>query len=37
MSLKEKYNKDVFPALQKSLNLKNVMEVPKLEKVVLNM
>jgi len=37
MSLKEKYNKDVFPALQKSLDLKNVMEVPKLEKVVLNM
>lgn len=37
MSLKEKYNKDVFPALQKSLDLKNVMEVPKLEKIVLNM
>ncbi|MCD5380825.1 50S ribosomal protein L5 [Candidatus Gracilibacteria bacterium] len=37
MSLKEKYNKDVFPALQKSLDLKNVMDVPKLEKIVLNM
>ncbi len=37
MSLKEKYIKDVFPELQKSLKIKNVMEVPKLEKVVLNM
>lgn len=37
MSLKDKYNKDVFPELMKSLWLTNVMEVPKLEKVVLNM
>ncbi len=37
MSLKEKYIKDVFPELQKSLWLSNVMEVPKVEKVVLNM
>ena len=37
MSLKEQYKKDVFPALKKSLDLKNDMEVPKLEKVVLNM
>ncbi len=37
MSLKDKYEKDVFPELQKSLGLTNVMEVPKLEKVVLNM
>jgi large subunit ribosomal protein L5 len=37
MSLKELYKKDVFPELQKTLGLSNVMEVPKLEKVVLNM
>jgi large subunit ribosomal protein L5 len=37
MSLKEKYIKDVFPALQKELSISNVMDVPKLEKVVLNM
>jgi len=37
MSLKEKYLKDVFPELQKELSISNVMDVPKLEKVVLNM
>ena len=37
MSLKEKYIKDVFPELQKKLNIANVMDVPKLEKIVLNM
>jgi len=37
MSLKEKYIKDVFPELLKTLGCKNVMEVPKVEKVVLNM
>lgn len=34
--LKEKYTKEVMPALQKSYGYKNVMEVPRLEKVVLN-
>lgn len=37
MSLKEKYNKDILPKLQKDLELTNIMEVPKLEKVVINM
>ena len=35
--LKEKYLKEIVPALQKELGLKNVMEVPRLEKIVLNM
>ena len=34
--LKEKYLKEVMPALQKGYGYKNVMEVPRLEKVVLN-
>ena len=37
MSLREKYTKEVAPKLQKELGLKNVMETPKIEKVVLNM
>lgn len=36
MSLKEKYIKEILPALQKELALDNIMEVPKLEKVVIN-
>ncbi len=35
--LKEKYLKEIAPALKESLQVSNVMEVPKLEKVVLNM
>ena len=35
--LKEKYQKDVVPALQKEFGYKNVMAVPKVEKVVVNM
>jgi large subunit ribosomal protein L5 len=35
--LKEMYTKDIAPALLKRLQLKNVMEVPRVEKVVLNM
>lgn len=34
--LKEKYNKEVAPAMMQKFNYKNVMEVPKLEKVVVN-
>jgi len=34
--LKEKYKKDVMPALMKEFSYKNVMQVPKVEKVVLN-
>ena len=35
--LKEKYNKEFVPKLQKELNLANVMEVPKITKITLNM
>ena len=35
--LKEHYSKDVVPALQKEFGYKNVMAVPKIEKVVVNM
>jgi large subunit ribosomal protein L5 len=35
--LKEKYQKDVVPALQKEFGYKNVMAVPKIHKVVVNM
>lgn len=35
--LKEKYSKEVAPALIKKFEYKNVMQVPRLEKVVLNM
>jgi len=37
MSLKDTYTKDILPKLQKDLAISNVMDVPKLEKVVLNM
>ena len=35
--LKEKYQKDVVPALQKEFGYKNIMAVPKVKKVVVNM
>src|ERR1700726_1761386 len=35
--LKEKYQKDVVPALKKEFGYKNVMAVPKIQKVVVNM
>jgi large subunit ribosomal protein L5 len=35
--LKERYNKEIRPALQKELGLDNLMAVPRLEKIVLNM
>lgn len=35
--LKVKYQQEVAPALMKAYNYKSVMEVPKLEKIVLNM
>ena len=34
--LKEQYNKEVIPALMKKFNYKSVMEVPKLDKIVIN-
>jgi large subunit ribosomal protein L5 len=35
--LRDKYQKDVVPALRKEFGYKNVMAVPKIEKVVVNM
>ena len=35
--IKEKYLKDVVPAMQKEFAYKNINEVPKLDKIVLNM
>lgn len=34
--LREKYKEEVIPAMQQKFKYKNVMEVPKLEKVVIN-
>ena len=34
--LKEQYEKEVVPALMKKFNYKSVMQVPKLEKIVIN-
>ncbi len=36
-ALKEKYKNEVIPYLMEKFNYKNIMEVPKIEKVVLNM
>lgn len=35
--LKEKYYKEIIPALMESEGIKNIMAVPKLEKIVINM
>ncbi len=35
--MKEFYHKEVVPALVKQLNYKNIMQVPQLEKIVINM
>jgi large subunit ribosomal protein L5 len=37
MLMKEFYDKEVVPALQKHFNYKNILQVPKLEKIVINM
>lgn len=34
--LKQRYQKEIAPALMKSLNLNNLMQIPRLEKVVVN-
>jgi large subunit ribosomal protein L5 len=36
MHLKKRYSDEITPALMKSLNLTNVMQVPKVQKVVVN-
>src|SRR5690606_12461203 len=35
--LREKYNKEIVPALMSKFNYKSVMQVPKIEKIVVNM
>ncbi|OZM55913.1 50S ribosomal protein L5 [Lottiidibacillus patelloidae] len=35
--LKEKYQKEIVPSLMEKFNYKSVMEVPKIEKIVINM
>ena len=35
--LREQYEKEVVPALMKKFNYSSVMQVPKLEKIVINM
>ena len=35
--LKEKFNKEITPALMSKFNYKSIMEVPKLDKIVINM
>ena len=35
--LKEKFNNEITPALMSKFNYKSIMEVPKLEKIVINM
>lgn len=37
MNLKERYQKEVVPALMEKFSYKSVMQVPKLEKIVINM
>jgi large subunit ribosomal protein L5 len=34
--MQETYNKEVVPALRKAFDLKNIMQVPRIEKVVIN-
>ena len=34
--LKERYQKEVIPGLMKALDMKNVMQVPRIQKVVVN-
>ena len=36
-NLKERFNKELRPVLQKELDIKNIMAVPRLKKVVINM
>ena len=35
--LKEKYTNEIVPAMTKKFGYKNVMQVPKLDKIVINM
>ncbi len=35
--LKEKYNKEIAPAIAKEFDIKNPMAIPRIEKIVVNM
>ena len=35
--LKAKYNEEIIPSLREKFNYENVMDVPKLDKIVVNM
>ena len=35
--LQEKYNNQVAPAMMEKFGYKNIMEIPKLDKIVINM
>jgi large subunit ribosomal protein L5 len=35
-ALKERYDKEIAPEVQKALGLKNVMEIPRIQKIVVN-
>lgn len=37
MALKERYRQEIVPQMVKKYNYKNVMEVPKIEKIIINM
>ena len=37
LNMKEQYTKEVVPALQKEFGFKNIMQVPRIEKITLNM
>lgn len=37
MGLKERYRQEIIPQLMKRFNYKNIMQVPRLEKIVINM
>lgn len=37
VELRKKYNEEIAPALMKQLGLKNTMQVPRIEKIVINM
>jgi large subunit ribosomal protein L5 len=34
--MQERYNTEIVPALRKAFDLKNIMQVPRIEKVVVN-
>ena len=36
LNMKEQYSKEVVPALQKEFSYKNIMQVPRIEKITLN-